>query len=144
MQVYGQDRVKIDQFHNGRAYSKNGPILMKVANPDKNNDKVFCAGIGYRRALSSEYADTYVRQSQAAYSRIAATALDKTDFILGSPLDVSSYVNGSGKSGSNPFRGILSLQQASHFPFLTYPLFKVSQYFLVTEVKFFVSRTLCH
>ncbi len=132
--VYGQNRVEIDQFHHGTAYSQNGPILMKVASPDEDDGDILCGAPGYRQSISADYADEYVRQAREAKSRISATALDKTDFILGSPLDVSSYVNGGGGGGA--FQGILSLQQASHFPFLTYPLFKVSQYFLVTEVKF--------
>lgn len=114
--------ISIKNFPHGRAFSKNGPIVIKGG------------AIGFHRDDIPDFTSMLRDQIHDAKSRLVNSAggVDKTDLVIGSPLDLAKLIDGK----SPDIKGIAALQQADSFPFIIIPGWRVREYLLWTEVKF--------
>lgn len=124
--------VIITSFPYGKAYTESGKVTIA------NND----GGVGFVRPVyklnNQTYADVYTGQIESAFTAIKSQAVDKTEFLLGMPLDLGTFfnilVNGSSVS---QLKSIFSLQQAMQFPFFTW--ISMADYGIVYEIYFHIA-----
>lgn len=109
VRLYAEKDIIIDKFPHGRAYSVEGPI--RIFNK--------LGGIGFSGIKPEKnFAQIIQQQLDKVYEEVSKDTLDKTSFIIGRPLQITTLIKGNAS-----LKDIFSIEQSLEFPFPVIPTF---------------------